>query len=97
MKTAAGTPRAPRETLNLRIGAAERGLIDRAARVSGKTRTDFILSAARRAAEDELLDRSVLVLDPAAYSKFLARLDAPAAPNERLRETMRAPAPWPEA
>ena len=40
-----------RETLNLRIKAGERGLIDRAARASGKTRTDFILDAARRAAE----------------------------------------------
>ena len=47
MKTAVETPtkRVPRETLNLRIPAVERGLIDRAAKSSGKTRTDFILSA----------------------------------------------------
>jgi uncharacterized protein (DUF1778 family) len=86
MKAAIATPAkpAPRETLNLRIAAAERGLIDRAAKASG-TRTDFILGAARRAAEEELLDRTIFVVSPATYSKFLAMLDAPPRPNERLR------------
>ena len=96
MKTAAAPTAkpAPRETLNPRIPAAERGLIDRAARSSGKTRTDFILGAARRAAEEELLDRTIFVVNPATYSKFLALLDAPPKPNERLRRTMQAPPPW---
>ena len=49
-----------RETLNLRIKPAERGLIDRAAQSLGKTRTDFVLDAARRAAEEALLDRVIL-------------------------------------
>ena len=99
MKTAVETPtkRAPRETLNLRISAAERGLIDRAAKSSGKTRTDFILSAARRAAEEALLDRTIFVVRPATYSKFLAMLDAPPRPNERLRRTMQATPPWAKA
>jgi uncharacterized protein (DUF1778 family) len=92
--TAIPTRPAPRETLNLRIPAAERGLIDRAAKASGKTRTDFILSAARRAAEEELLDRTIFVVDAAAYTKFLALLDAPPKPNDRLRRTMQTPAPW---
>jgi uncharacterized protein (DUF1778 family) len=99
MKPAVGsaTKRTPRETLNLRIPAAERGLIDRAARSSGKTRTDFILNAARRAAEEELLDRTVFVVSPAAYAKFLALLDAPPQPNERLGRTMKATLPWAKA
>ena len=99
MKTAveARTKRAPRETLNLRIPAAERGLIDRAAKSSGKTRTDFILSAARRAAEEELLDRTIFVVSPSTYAKFLALLDAPPRPNARLRRTMRATPPWAKA
>jgi uncharacterized protein (DUF1778 family) len=96
MKPAAATPakRAPRETLNLRIPAAERGLIDRAALASGKTRTDFILGAARRAAEEELLDRTVFVVSPTAYARFVAMLDAPPKPNDRLRRTMQTPPPW---
>ena len=99
MKTAFESPtkRAPRETLNLRSPAAERGLIDRAAKSSGKTRTDFILSAARRAAEEELLDRTIFVVSPAVYSKFLAMLDAPPQPNARLQRTMQAAPPWSKA
>lgn len=92
------TSEAPRrDTLNLRIPAEARNLIDRAAEAAGKTRTDFILSAARRAAEDTLLDRAVLSVSPEAYAEFLARLDAPAQPNERLRKTMQAPTPWDKA
>ena len=99
MKAAAATPtkRTPRETLNLRVPAAVRGLIDRAAQARGKTRPDFILSAARRAAEEELLDRTIFVVSPATYSKFLARLDAPPQPSERLRRTMQTPPPWSKA
>jgi uncharacterized protein (DUF1778 family) len=83
-----------RDSLNLRIKPAERGLIDRAAAATGKTRTDFVLDAARQAAEDVLLDRAVFVAEPAAYAEFLARLDAPPAPTERLRRSLKTPTPW---
>ena len=88
------TTKQRRDTLNLRIPAAERNLIDRAALSTGKTRTDFVLEAARRAAEDTLLDRTMLLVSAEAYAEFLTRLDAPAQPNERLRRTMQAPTPW---
>lgn len=83
-----------RETLNIRIPALDRNLIDSAARSSGKTRTDFILEAARRAAHEELLDRTMLAVSPKAYDEFLVRLDAPPKPNAQLRRTMQSPAPW---
>ena len=51
--------KASRETLNLRIKPELRGLIDRAAELTGKNRTDFVLNAARHAAEDALLDRAI--------------------------------------
>lgn len=44
--TTASTTKPRRETLNLRIPALERQLIDRAAESTGRTRTDFIPSAA---------------------------------------------------
>jgi uncharacterized protein (DUF1778 family) len=90
---ATDTP-ARRDTLNLRIPAAERNLIDRAAASSGKTRTAFILEAARRAAEETLLDRAMLSVGPETFAEFLARLDAPPQPNERLRRTMKTRAAW---
>jgi uncharacterized protein (DUF1778 family) len=89
-----GAAPARRDTLNIRIKPVDRTLIDEAARSLGKNRTDFILDAARRAAEEALLDRTSLVVSPRAYAEFLQRLDAPAQPNERLRRTMRTSAPW---
>jgi len=83
-----------REALNIRIKPEVRGLIDRAAELAGKNRTDFVLDAARRAAEQTILDRTVFAVSPKAYREFLSRLDAPPQPNERLRRSMRMPAPW---
>jgi uncharacterized protein (DUF1778 family) len=83
-----------RDTLNLRIRPELRGLIDRAAELEGKNRTDFVLNAARHAAEETILDRTVFAMDPGAYAEFLARLDAPPRPNARLRRTLETPAPW---
>lgn len=90
-------PPAKRETLNLRIKPEVRSLIDRAAKARGKNRTDFILDAVRSAAEDALLDQALVAVGPDAYAEFVARLDRPPTPNERLRKTLQTPAPWDRA
>ncbi len=86
--------KAKRDTLNIRIKPEVRGLIDRAAELAGKNRTDFVLDAARAAAEETLLNRTVFVVNPKAYAEFLKRLDAPPRPNARLRRSLRTAAPW---
>ena len=86
-----------RETLNIRIRPEDRSLIDRAAKARGKNRTDFVLDAARLAAEEALLDRALMAVSPQAYADFVSRLDMPPQPNERLRKTMHTPAPWDKA
>lgn len=92
---ATSTKRAQRrDTLNIRIKPDERGLIDRAAELTGKTRTDFVLEAARRAAVDALTERTLFAVDAETYAKFVAALDAPPRPNGNLRRTMQTPAPW---
>lgn len=85
---------AKRETLNVRVKIEDRNLIDRAARLLGKSRTDFLLESARHAAQDALLDQTLFNVSPKVYAEFVARLDAPPAPNEKLRRTMTTPAPW---
>jgi uncharacterized protein (DUF1778 family) len=87
-------PSAKRDTLNLRIKPEVRGLIDRAAKARGKNRSDFILDAARAAAEEALLDQALLVVNSDAYAEFVARLDRAPAPNPRLQKTLQTPAPW---
>jgi uncharacterized protein (DUF1778 family) len=84
----------PRNTLNLRIKPEERDLIDMAAQLQGKNRTDFILEAARNAAEETLLERTIFWATPEKYAEFIALIDAPPAPNQRLRKTMQTIAPW---
>ena len=83
-----------RDTLNLRIKPELRRMIDRAAEISGKNRTEFVLTAARNAAQDTLLDQTNLEVSPKAYAAFLERLDAPPAPNARLRRSLETAAPW---
>jgi uncharacterized protein (DUF1778 family) len=85
---------AKRQALNIGIQPQVRELIDLAAEIAGKNRTDFVLDAAPRAAEDTLLDRTVFTLGPKQYREFVARLDAPPGPNKRLIKSIRTPAPW---
>jgi uncharacterized protein (DUF1778 family) len=94
MSVATQRAESKRDTLNIRIKPEVRGLIDRAAAVQGKNRTEFILEAARQAAENAVLDRTLLALNPKAFSEFLARLDTPPRPNKRLRKTLQTPTPW---
>jgi uncharacterized protein (DUF1778 family) len=47
-----------------------------------------------QATESASLGRALLAVRPDAYAAFLARLDAPARPNARLRRTMQTPQPW---
>ena len=83
-----------RETLNLRIRPEVRDLIDRAAKLAGKNRTDFVLDAARHAAENAILDRSIFMFSAKAHAEFVVRLDAPPRPNKRLQRSLKTTAPW---
>lgn len=87
------TPDTHTRAVNLRIREDVRGLIDRAARVHGKTRSDFMIDAARRAAEDALLDQTLVQVDPESYRRYLAVLDAPP-DGEGFARLMTASRPW---
>ena len=81
-------------TINLRIADDRRALIDRAAEAAGKDRTEFMLDAATREATSVLLDQRYFQLDPGAFAKFEAALDATPADNPRLRQLLARKAPW---
>lgn len=84
----------PRLSWNLRVSPGDQDLIDRAVRASGLTRTDFVLQAARAAAQNLLVEQTWSALEPQAFETFRRQLDAPASPNERLQRTMAASRPW---
>lgn len=81
-------------TISIRAKAAQRDLIDQAAKRLGRNRSEFMLEAACRQAEDVLLDQTYFALDPKAFAAFVALLDNPPPPTERLRRTLNASAPW---
>jgi uncharacterized protein (DUF1778 family) len=81
-------------SINLRVETQTRQLIDDAATVLGKTRTEFMVEAARRQAIDVLLDQRLFVLDPEGYDAFLHALDNPIAPGPKLRALLRRSPAW---
>lgn len=91
MKSAASKTAA--RAVNLRIREDVRGLIDRAARAQGKTRSDFMIDAARRAAEEALLDQTLVRVDAETYAHFLEALDSPPG-GEGYERLMASPKPW---
>jgi uncharacterized protein (DUF1778 family) len=81
-------------SINLRIDAETRRLIDEAAAVLGKTRTDFMIDSARRDATDILLDQRLFFLDANRYDAFVHALDNPPAPGPKLRALLRKIPAW---
>ena len=81
-------------TISIRAKAGQRDLIDQAADRLGRSRSDFMLEAACRQAEDVLLDQTYFALDAKGFAAFQALLDAPSAPTDRLLRTMKASVPW---
>lgn len=80
--------------INLRARPEQRDLIDEAAQLLGKNRSDFMLEAACDKAQAVLLDRVFFKLDAATFRQFVKLLDAPAAPNAGLARLMAVKAPW---
>jgi uncharacterized protein (DUF1778 family) len=80
--------------INLRADKSKRALIDRAAAVLGKNRSEFMLEAACRDAASVLLDRTFFHLDQKAYKRFIDALDRRPAKNSRLSRLLHSTPPW---
>lgn len=82
------------EVINVRVPRLLKSLIDQAADAVGKSRSEFILESARTHAIDVLLDQRFFALDADRYEAFMRMLDAPPAPNRKLKALMAGKAPW---
>ena len=69
-------------------------MIDRAAGLRGRSRTDFVRDAAVRAAENVLMEHRLIRMSPEAFSEFMAVLAAPAAAVPEMVDLAQRPAPW---
>lgn len=80
--------------INLRAHPEQRALIDSAAEVVGKSRSDFMLEAACERAQGVLLDQVFFRLSDAKFRAFNKLLDAPPARNPGLDRLMAVREPW---
>ena len=80
--------------LSMRLPEADIAIIDRAAALRGRSRTDFVRDAAVRAAEDVLMDTMPIRMTQDGFKSFLKALSGPAAPVPEMVEVLRRVAPW---
>lgn len=80
--------------INLRALPEQRELIDHAANLLGKNRSDFMLEAACERAQAVVLDQVFFGLDDDKFQQFKAMLDAPPGGNPGLDRLLAVKAPW---
>jgi len=80
--------------LSMRLPEADIAIIDRAAALRGRSRTDFVRDAAVRAAEDVLMETVPIRMSAAGFKTFMAVLSKPAAAVPEMVELFRRAAPW---
>lgn len=80
--------------INLRALPEQRDLIDHAASLLGKNRSDFMLEAACDRAQAVVLDQVFFKLDSDEFKQFTALLDAPVEQNPGLERLMAVQFPW---
>ena len=78
--------------IQIRARTEDRDLIDRAATVLGKSRSEFVMESARVAASDVLLDRRMFHLDAKDFRAVMAELDRP--PSNKLIALLKTKPVW---
>ncbi|WP_174891370.1 DUF1778 domain-containing protein [Candidatus Hamiltonella defensa] len=80
--------------INLRALKEERDLIDYAARLMGKNRSDFMLEVACERAKSIMLDQVFFRLDKNRFRLFKKLIDEAQSENQSLEKLMLVKAPW---
>lgn len=78
----------------MRLPEADIAVIDRAAGLRGRSRTEFVREAAVRAAEDVLMEHTLLRMSEEGFAAFMAAVTAPARPVPEMVELFARSAPW---
>jgi len=80
--------------LSMRLPDADIAVIDRAASLRGRSRTDFVREAAVRAAEDVLMETLPVRMSAEGFDAFMQALSGPAQAVPEMVQVLRRPAPW---
>ncbi|HET6871067.1 MAG TPA: DUF1778 domain-containing protein [Solirubrobacteraceae bacterium] len=82
-------PTTKEERLQIRVGPADKTLLERAAAASHLNVSAFVLQAAAARAEEILAERSSIRLSSNAAVAFSEALERPAEVNDRLAQALR--------
>lgn len=82
------------QPLSMRLPSDDIDLIDRAARLRGRSRTEFVRDAAVRAAEDALLERTIVRMSPEGFGTFTKAIAGQGRAVNALVNVLKRKAPW---
>jgi uncharacterized protein (DUF1778 family) len=77
--------------LDLRLTAAMKRILQRAAEATNRTLSQFVLDNALARADEVLAERRRFVLSAEKWDKFQAALDAPARSHPRMKRLLNEP------
>lgn len=80
--------------ISMRLPDGDIAIIDRAAGMRGRSRTDFVREAAVRAAEEILMESTLVRMSPSGFNAFMKALAEPATAVPEMVELLKRPAPW---
>lgn len=96
--TTKSSPKAVRDhRINVRATARQEQLLRRAAELTDRSMTDFILESASVEAERVLADRRWFVVDIAQWTEFNRLLELPLPSHSKLVEISERPSPFADA
>lgn len=79
---------------SMRLPEADIAIIDRAAKLRGHSRTQFMRDSAVRAAEEAVMETLPIRMSPKDFEAFVGMLAKPAESVPAMVELLRRPAPW---
>jgi uncharacterized protein (DUF1778 family) len=80
--------------LSMRLPELDIAIIDRAADLRGRSRTDFVRDAAVRAAEAVLMENTLLRMSPEGFKHFVEVVSASPKPVAALVKLFKRKSPW---
>jgi len=80
--------------LSMRLPETDIAIIDRAADLRGRSRTDFVREAAVRAAEEVVMESALFRMSPNGFGAFMSALAAPAAAVPEMVQLLKRKPSW---
>ena len=80
--------------LSMRLPQTDIAIIDRAADLRGRSRTDFVREAAVRAAEEVVMESALFRMSPKGFGAFMSAIAAPAVAVPEMVHLLKRKPSW---